>query len=323
MTELTTTQNNNTLATLAGALDNNPAAAYLAGLSSMASRKTMLQCLNRIAAQASGGAYDAFSFTWWDLRRVHTLAIRATLQHEDLKAATVNKHLCALRGVLREAWRLGLMSSDDHARAADLQAVTGETIPAGRELSSGEIAALTHDCQGRTPADVRDAALIAVLYSCGLRRAEVVALDLASYDAESGRLVVRGKRNKERLVYVVNGAAAALGDWLELRGDQPGALFQPINKGGVITSRRLSTQSIYNMLARRGQAAGIRDFSPHDLRRTMISHLLDAGADISTVQKLAGHASPTTTARYDRRPEAAKCKAAGLLHVPYMRAVAA
>jgi integrase len=135
--------------------------------------------------------------------------------------------------------------------------------------------------------------------------------------------VVRGKRNKERLVYVVNGAAAALGDWLELRGDQPGALFQPINKGGVITSRRLSTQSIYNMLARRGQAAGIRDFSPHDLRRTMISHLLDAGADISTVQKLAGHASPTTTARYDRRPEAAKCKAAGLLHVPYMRAVAA
>jgi integrase/recombinase XerD len=322
MSELTTVQNNNTLAEMAGTLDNNPAAAYLAGLSSPASRKTMLQCLNRIANHLTSGQHDAFSFTWWELRRVHTLAIRAALQQEDLKAATVNKHLCALRGVMREAWRLGLMSSDDHARAADLPAVTGETIPAGRELSSGEIAALMQNCQGRKPADVRDAAIIGILYSCGLRRAEVVALDLSSYDAESGRLVVHGKRNKERLVYVVNGAAAALGDWLELRGDQDGPLFQPINKGGVITTRRLSTQSIYNMLARRGRDAGIRDFSPHDFRRTMISHLLDAGADISTVQKLAGHASPTTTARYDRRPEAAKAKAAGLLHVPYMRVMA-
>jgi integrase len=166
---------------------------------------------------------------------------------------------------------------------------------------------------------VRDAAIVAVAYTCGLRRAELVALDLSDFDENVGALKVKGKRNKERTAYAVNGAGAALGDWLKIRGDEPGPLFHPINKGGVIQHQRMTTQAIYGLLQKRASQAGVKDLSPHDLRRSFAGDLLDAGADLSIVQKLMGHASPTTTARYDRRPERAKRQAAERLHIPYHR----
>ena len=96
-----------------------------------------------------------------------------------------------------------------------------------------------------------------------------------------------------------------------------GPLFLPIDKAGTIASRRLTDQAILDILQRRARAASVAPFSPHDLRRSFIGDLLDAGADIATVQHLAGHANVQTTARYDRRGEATKRQAAGLLHVPY------
>jgi integrase len=79
----------------------------------------------------------------------------------------------------------------------------------------------------------------------------------------------------------------------------------------------MTPEAIYQMLRKRGAAAGVEVFSPHDLRRTFVSDLLDAGEDIVTVQKMAGHANVSTTARYDRRGNAAKRRAAARLTVPY------
>jgi site-specific recombinase XerD len=212
------------------------------------------------------------------------------------------------------------MGAEDYYRARDVETVKGETLPAGRDLGAGEIAALLSACEvDPSPAGARDAALIAVMYATGIRRASVVRLDLADYNPSAATLRVRdAKGRKEYVAHVPqDGAARALADWLAARGDEPGPLFWPINKSGTVENHRMSDQAIYNMLVKRAAQAGVAHFSPHDLRRTMAGDLLDAGADIVTVQKMLAHASVQTTARYDRRPEQVKRRAANLIHVPY------
>jgi site-specific recombinase XerD len=152
--------------------------------------------------------------------------------------------------------------------------------------------------------------LLAILRGAGLRRAEVVKLELRDLEPAPGALTVRqGKGDKDRLVYLSDGALSFVNPWLKERGDEPGAILCPIRKGGEIEYRAMSAQSVLLILQKRADEAGIDAFSPHDFRRTFCSDLLDAGVDIVTVQKLAGHASPVTTAKYDRRGEETKRKA--------------
>lgn len=296
-------------------LDQNAAAVYVASLPADTGKRTQAQALRVIAGILNT---DVNLLNWGALRYQHTAMIRARIA-ETYSPASANKFLSALRQAMKQAWLLGQMSAEDYQRAANLKPITGETLPAGRELSQGEILALMNACQDDpSPAGTRDAAMIGMMYGAGLRRQEVVNLSIASYDPDTGALIVRGKRNKERTAYITNGAAEALRDWLKRRGRADDALFVAINKGGKLdTSKPITSQAVYNMLAKRAKEAKVKDFSPHDMRRTFVSDLLDAGADIATVSKMAGHANVQTTARYDRRPEEAKRKAASLLHVPY------
>jgi integrase len=106
--------------------------------------------------------------------------------------------------------------------------------------------------------------------------------------------------------------------WLTVRGDEPGPLFVPISQTSDVVIRRMTDQAIYSILQSRAKKAKVKEFSPHDLRRSCVSDLLDAGVDISVVQRFVGHANVTTTARYDRRGEQAKKRAAKSLHVPFV-----
>ena len=296
-------------------LDQHPAAVYLGRLS-QGSRPTMRDALDIIARLV--GATDALSLDWARLRFQHTAAIRSALAAK-YAPATANKMLSALRGVLREAWRLGQMDAEAYQRAADIEGVKGERLPAGRSLTLGEIKAIFDACEAdQTAAGVRDAAVLALL-RLGLRRAEIAGLTLADYDSTGQAVKVRGKGDKERLVPLVGGAGQAMTDWLTLRGDDPGPLLLAVNKGGRVVRHGITAQAVYYILRKRAGQAGVKDVRPHDWRRTFAGDLLDAGADLVTVQKLMGHADPKTTARYDRRPEAVKRKAVGLLHVPYTR----
>jgi site-specific recombinase XerD len=301
-------------------LAENPAAVYLTGLAP-GSRRTMREALDTIADLVSAGRCpDCLRFDWSSLRFAQTAAIRAILA-DRYSGATVNKMLSALRGTLKAAWRLGLLSAEEYQRASDIASVSNDVLPAGRSLATGEIAALMAACRNdETPSlGARDAAILALLYGCGLRRAEVVTLTISDCRvSESGTdLRVQGKRNKQRLVPLTGGAARAVADWLAVRGEAEGALFNPFRKGGRRLTGAMTTQAVYKMLQERAKSAGVADFSPHDCRRTFVGDLLDRGADIVTVQKLAGHANVSTTARYDRRGETARRRAAELLHVPY------
>ena len=211
-------------------LDQNPAAVYLASLSA-GSRRTMRASLNTIAAMLTNKPQgDALLLDWSRLRFSHTAAVRSLLA-ERYSHATANKMLAALRGTLKAAWRLGQMSAEEYQRACDVGTVSGETLPAGRAVATGELIGLMTACANEKKlAGARDAAMLALLYGCGLRRAELITLDLEDYDAGSeagmGTLKVQGKRNKARRVPVVGGAVDALSDWLTVRGSEAGPLFR-------------------------------------------------------------------------------------------------
>jgi len=297
----------------------SPAAVYLARLAP-GSRRAQAGALEWLAREASGGRESAATLPWHALRYEHTQALRSRLA-DRFAPATANRHLAALRGVLQEAWRLGMLDAETYHRATDLERVRGARVPAGKALGMTELAALFAACgRDSSPAGARDAALLAVLYGGGLRRAEAAGLELADWASASGELRVRGKGAKERIVYATNGGRAAIEAWVAIRGDATGALLCPVDRCGRIEIRHLSEQAIYAALQRRADEAGVAAFSPHDLRRTFISDALDAGADVAAVQALAGHANPATTTRYDRRGERAKRRVSELLHVPYQPA---
>jgi len=294
-----------------------PVDAYLAGLAP-ASQEAVRKRLRAVARLAGAASYTALP--WGQLRDYDVAFIRQRLMQSGAAPATVNLTLAALRGVARAARNTNLMSSEDYRRITEIKPDAGQRLPAGRATTGGELAALVEACD-RDPdaAGVRDAAMLAVLYTGGLRRSELAGLALSDYTADPPTVRVTGKGRKEREVPLPQSAGAAVAAWLDLRGDAPGGLFLPLSRTGRILGGSITAQAVNNMLIKRAEAAGVDHLSPHDLRRTFVSTLLDKGADISTVQGLAGHASVTTTQRYDRRGEATKRQAVDLLHFPASR----
>ena len=300
-----------------GPLDRNPAAVYLAGKPSAAGRRGLERSLNRAAEILTGGlSKDALTVNWAEVRYQHVQAMRAKLIDDpDVSAATINHTLAAVRGTIKEAWRLGYIDADTRARVCDVPNVKASKLPAGRHVDIAEIRSLFAVCAD-TPVGARDAAMLALLYGCGVRRSEAVAIELADYAA--GKVTVRhGKGRKERFVYCPAGAREAVDAWIARRGSWPGTLLCPVKKGGHVEQRSMSAQAVLMRLRFLAALAHVPEFTPHDLRRSFVGELLDNGVDISSVQQLAGHADVGTTQRYDRRPEEAKRKAAEKLHVPY------
>ena len=300
------------------AVDRDPFLTYIAGVA--AGSRPALRCRLAVAVDImAGDRFTPGTFPWHTIGFQHVAALRARLIESDLAPSTANAVLSAVRALVKQAWRLGLIDGDTERRVADVAGIRGSRLPAGRALEPKELQRLFRVClRDPGPSGLRDRALLAVGCGGGLRRAELVSLDIADLDAEAGSLRVVGKGDKERTVFLALGVLEALTDWLELRGHEPGPLFTATTKGaaGRITIDRISTSSVYTVVKRRATQAGVAEFSPHDLRRTFASALLDQGADIAAVQRLMGHSSIQTTTRYDRRGEYAARDAAQLVSLP-------
>ena len=223
-----------------------------------------------------------------DLRAVQAREIRgwlATLHRRGLDATSVSRKLAAVRSWMRFLARRGRLQRNP---ARD---VRGPRL--ARKLVSflpvDESTALLDDAD----MSVRDRAVLELLYATGLRVSELAGLDLDDVDAAARTVRALGKGKKERIVPFGAKAARALEAYLAERGQAPGALL--VGARG----RRLGVRTIYELVRRRARASGIsRRVSPHTLRHTFATHLLDAGADLRLIQDLLGHSRLSTTQRY-------------------------
>lgn len=249
--------------------ERHPALLYLAQLG-QGSRRTMTEALEKIARFTSDGQCDMRSLPWSELRIAHTSALRERLASQ-LAPATANKHLAALRGVLKQVSRLGLIPPDEYQKAIQLAAVHGPAPRKSRALSPEEFRLLIGACdRDRSPAGARDAALFALLFGANLRRAEIAALDLSDFDRRSNTICVRGNGTRPpRRTPASRDCVMALEAWLARRGVATGPLYNPVNKGGRIEIRRLSEQAIYVACHKRASEAGLPPVSPEDLRRSL------------------------------------------------------
>ncbi len=295
------------------ASETDPAALYLSSLAP-GSHRAMQAALRTVATLLTGGD-DIGAVPWHAVTFAHATAVRSALANR-YAPATGNRILAALRGVMRAAFQLGLINSDELARVNLVKAVRGSRVVRGRALSAAELRALFTACDPDTASGARDAALLALLYAGGLRRSEVVSVDVDDFDVSTGRLLVHGKGAKERTLYLGTVATAVVAAWVARRGGAAGPLLLPVNRADRTVCRRMTDQAVAERLRVLQRRAGVAHFTAHDCRRSFVSNCLENGIDLATVQATAGHASPVTTSRYDRRFDRAKKIAASLHDLP-------
>ena len=294
----------------------------------------------RLKSENSQRGYlaDLQAFEVWRNNRPMTKLLveeyAAYLQREGRSPNTINRALAAIRWWARKIGDLAFEQKLDpamreeivvqSARIATIKDVTGNRGQRGRHIQAGELSALMQSCvEDKSPAGFRDSAIIGLAWATGMRRAEISTLtinDVILTGENEYDVTVHGKGDKARIAYLYDGSALALSDWLTIRGKDSGALFCAINRGWKIQiGHGIGNESLAQMLGKRIEQANISHMSWHDFRRTFAGNLLDSGADLVTVQKLMGHASPTTTSNYDRRGDEAKRRAVRALHVPYQK----
>lgn len=224
---------------------------------------------------------------------IDTLILRHYLAYLHRKncRSTIARKLSALRSFFAYLVRQGVLT----ANPGELISTPRQKKYLPKTLTVDEVFAFIEQQGGSELLVCRDRAILEVLYSCGLRVGELTSLNVGSVDPEQGLVRVLGKGGKERLVPLGQKALAALARYLDVRGEGQGedALF--LNYRGGRLSARSIERNFKKLLL---QAGLVKDATPHSLRHSFATHLLDGGADLRAIQELLGHASLSTTQKY-------------------------
>src|SRR5438132_1112128 len=229
-----------------------------------------------------------------ELRRVDHLAVRSYLAHlarRSLRRSSIARHLSALRSFFKYLMREGVVEANP---------ARGIATPKGEKhlpsvLQASDVALLLEQPDLATPLGTRDRAWLELLYASGLRIGELVGIDADDVELRARLVKVRGKGAKERIVPFGSKAEEAVRGWMAVRQ-------APAEQHALFTNyrgERITARSVRRLFERYVRAAALRaGVSPHTLRHSFATHLLNAGADLRGIQELLGHASLSTTQRY-------------------------
>lgn len=217
----------------------------------------------------------------------------------SISATTTTRILASVRGMFSYALKEKVIINDPSAGIKPPR--IGSRLP--KAISTQDVTRLLNSLKGDNPSNLRDRAILEFMYATGARISEVVDLDVDDLDLTDNIVVLTGKGNKQRVVPLGSYATKSLEDYL-VRG-RPALIGIKVESGTSAVFRnvrggRLSRQSAWNIMGNAAKLAKLENVTPHTLRHSFATHLLEGGADIRIVQELLGHSSVTTTQIYTK-----------------------
>jgi site-specific recombinase XerC len=283
-------------------LQHCPAWTYFQSFKSPGSQQTAAKQLRKAALWL--GAPDWYRIAWESLG---VSDFGAILSHasEDVRlggpSSKARLMFSMIRGVVKHSYMLGYITAEEKDKIFFLKPPTLESEKSiGRCVPNGErkeVFSAINSTKGRAKAfAIRDTAVLAMLFFCGLRRSEVAALKLENVNFEDNHIEFKGKGRKVRKVPLTDEVITPLFEWVRVRGPWKGPVFCQLNRYGDVIKRSISGETIYAICQ---QYTKEQKFSPHDCRRTFATEFIRATRDVHSAQRLLGHKSPTTTRLYD------------------------